>query len=410
MRILLLSAYDAQSHKYWREGLVAQFSEHHWTQLVLPGRHFSWRIRGNSMQWALGERATLDQHYNLIVATSMVDLSALKGMVPNLASIPSILYFHENQFDYPPSRANQKNNLGPKIVTLYSAIAADQLVFNSHYNRQSFVTGVTQMLSQLPEKMPVNVAQLLEEKSIVLPVPLNSLKAVEPSKAFDSLWPKRAGEHFPLRLVWPARWEYDKGPKQLQNILRQLVTRGVKFELCVLGQQFRQKPAEFEQIATEFSSHIVQFGYAKSRHQYLSWLAGADMVLSTALHEFQGLSVLEAVQLGCLPILPNRLVYPELFAAHYLYTSNLEQPLKESADAAILIQKLGGAMEQGNPVATFVEHLTWSLMKAKYEKLFNSVCHISMVKWRHSVNQQITESNSHDPCQKENARRFRRNL
>ncbi|HIG36677.1 MAG TPA: DUF3524 domain-containing protein [Oceanospirillaceae bacterium] len=374
MRILLLSAYDAQSHKYWREGLVAQFPGHDWTQLVLPGRHFSWRIRGNSMQWALGERPTLDQHYDLIVATSMVDLSALKGMVPNLATIPSILYFHENQFEYPPSRANQKNHLGPKIVTLYGAIAADKLIFNSHYNQQSFITGVTQMLSQLPDRMPVNVAQLLEEKSIILPVPLNSLKALKPPKAFESLWPKRAGDHTPLRLVWAARWEYDKGPKQLQNLLRQLVTRGVKFELCILGQQFRQQPVEFEQIATEFSSHIVQFGYAESRHHYLSWLAGADMVLSTALHEFQGLSVLEAVQLGCIPILPNRLVYPELFGLDYLYTSNVEEPLKESVAAACLIQKLGRAMQQGNQVASSVGHLTWPVMKPKYESLFSSVC------------------------------------
>ena len=98
MRILLLSAYDAQSHKYWRQGLVAQFPEHDWTQLVLPGRYFSWRIRGNSMQWALGERATLDQPYDLVIATSMVDLASLKGFVPNLATIPSMLYFNENQF------------------------------------------------------------------------------------------------------------------------------------------------------------------------------------------------------------------------------------------------------------------------------------------------------------------------
>ena len=89
MRILLLSAYDAQSHKYWREGMVAQFPEYDWTQLALPGHHFSWRIRSNSLQWALSERATLDQPYDLIIATSMVDFASLKGFVPNLANIPS---------------------------------------------------------------------------------------------------------------------------------------------------------------------------------------------------------------------------------------------------------------------------------------------------------------------------------
>jgi len=367
----MLSAYDAQSHKYWREGLVAQFPQHHWTQLVLPGHHFSWRIRGNSMQWALGERECLDQSYDLVVATSMVDLASLKGMVPNLGAIPSILYFHENQFQYPPSQAHQQRHLDPKMVTLYGALAADKLVFNSHYNQQSFIAGVDRLLSRLPDKMPLNVAQLLEKKSTVLAVALNSLGT---TTSYEPIWPARSDHHTPLRLVWAARWEYDKGPKQLQNLLRQLVTRGVRFDLCVLGQQFRQQPVEFEQISTEFSSHIVQFGYAESRHHYLSWLAGADMVLSTALHEFQGISVLEAVQLGCTPILPNRLVYPELFGLDYLYASNLEEPLKESASAAMLIQKLGRAMQQGNQVPTSVQHLTWPMMKPKYESLFTSVC------------------------------------
>ncbi len=377
MRILLLSAYDAQSHKYWREGLVAQFPEHHWTQLVLPGHHFSWRIRGNSMQWALGERDYLERHYDLLIATSMVDLASLKGMVPNLASIPSILYFHENQFLYPHSQAHQHRHLDPKMVTLYGALAADTLVFNSRYNQQSFITGVDRLLRRLPERMPLNVAQLLEQKSRVLAVALNPL---DKATGYDTVWSTREADHRPVRLVWAARWEYDKGPKQLHNLLTQLVTTGVRFELCVLGQQFRQQPIEFEQIATEFSSHIVQFGYAESRHHYLSWLAGADMVLSTALHEFQGLSVLEAVQLGCIPVLPNRLVYPEFFAADYLYTSNLDAPDKESMAAATLIEKLGRALDQGNSAATSVEHLTWPVMKPKYEKLFNSVCYINMVK------------------------------
>ena len=43
MRILLLSAYDAESHRYWREGLVSRFPEHHWQVLRLPPRYFNWR-------------------------------------------------------------------------------------------------------------------------------------------------------------------------------------------------------------------------------------------------------------------------------------------------------------------------------------------------------------------------------
>ena len=372
MRILLLSAYDAQSHQYWREGLVAQFSKHDWIQLILPGRYFSWRIRGNSMQWALGDRATLDQPYDLIIATSMVDLASLKGFVPNLANIPSILYFHENQFVYPPSQANNKHHLDPKMVTLYGAIAADKLVFNSRYNQQSFIAGVKELLSQLPEKMPVDVAQLLDEKSSVLPVPLKPLDSLNiadaSNQSYQTLWPKREYTS-PLRLVWAARWEYDKGPQQLQLILRELRKRNVDFQLCLLGQQFRKQPIEFEEIKAEFGNNIVQFGYAESRHHYLSWLAEADMVLSTALHEFQGLAVLEAVQLGCIPILPNRLVYPELFNSTYFYKSSINRASLEASSAADLIQHHAKLIDKGISVVPVIKNLEWPAMATAYKKL-----------------------------------------
>ncbi len=103
MKILLLSAYDALSHQYWRKGLVRAFPEYDWTVLTLPPRYFSWRLRGNSLTWAYSKREVLSAGYDLLICTSMTDLSALKGMVPALANVPVLCYFHENQFAYPAS-------------------------------------------------------------------------------------------------------------------------------------------------------------------------------------------------------------------------------------------------------------------------------------------------------------------
>ena len=75
MRVLLLSACDAHSHRRWREGLVAAFPEWEWTVLTLPPHCFSWRIRGNSLSWAFGERTLLEQPCDLLVTTRMTDLS-----------------------------------------------------------------------------------------------------------------------------------------------------------------------------------------------------------------------------------------------------------------------------------------------------------------------------------------------
>ena len=49
-----------------------------------------------------------------------------------------------------------------------------------------------------------------------------------------------------------------------------------------------------------------------------------DVVLSTALHDFQGLAVLEACAAGCTPLLPDRLVYPEIFTDTFLYRNEAE--------------------------------------------------------------------------------------
>lgn len=127
-RILLLSAYDAGSHQRWREQLVASQPDFDWEVLALPPRFFRWRIRGNALTWL--QEPALKAHYDLLVVTSMVDLASLKGFHPHLAGTPTILYMHENQFAYPDS-GRQHSSAEPKIVNLYSAVAADKVLFNS---------------------------------------------------------------------------------------------------------------------------------------------------------------------------------------------------------------------------------------------------------------------------------------
>lgn len=355
-RILLLSAYDAQSHQYWHKGLVETFPEYDWTVLTLPARYFAWRVRGNSLSWAAEQKTLLNQPYDAVICTSMTDLSALRGMVPKLARIPTLVYFHENQFAYPQSR-HQAPSVEPQVLNLYTAFCADKVLFNSNYNRETFTDGARKLLQKLPDHAPLSVIEHIKDKSGVLPVPLKPVTT--PQIGTEQPWPKNTKEI--IKIVWAARWEYDKGPKTLLEILRTLKAAQQDFALCLLGQHFRHSPPEFNDIQNEFAAEIVHAGFEESTARYQAWLNAADFVLSTAEHEFQGIAVLEAVQRDCIPVVPNTLVYPELFEQHFCYD--------KAEEAVELMQQHW----QNNTPAPSIRHLEWQHLKEDYRDAIESL-------------------------------------
>ena len=368
MKVLLLSAYAAQSHVYWQRGLQQMFPGWDWTCLALPPRYFSWRVRGNPLVWSLGERETLQRGWDLVIATSMVDLATLRGLVPSLAAIPTLLYFHENQFDYPQDR-QQHSLLEAQMVSLYSALAADRIAFNSAYNRDTFIAGCAELLARLPDKVPSGIPEVLQEKSTLLPVPLLSQPGVSPC------WPGVAGDiaDRPLRILWSARFEHDKGGEGLYAILGQLEASDTDYELAVTGQQFRNSPAVFARIEIEFKHRLVQFGYLESTAEYASLQAAADFVLSTATHEFQGLAMLQAVQAGCVPVAPDRLAYRELYDHRYRYLSSPGSPEKEANSAVKLIVELAAQLRSGALAAPDVSRFSLKRSKPAYRAEIQSL-------------------------------------
>ncbi len=371
MRVLLLSAYAAQSHRQWQEALRAMLPDWHWSELNLPPRHFSWRVRGNPLVWSQSQRAELLADYDLLVATSMVDLATLRGLVPALANLPTALYFHENQFAYPAGQ-HKHGLLEAQMVSLYAALAADRLLFNSAYNRDSFLEGLSALLARLPDQVPDGICEQLLDKAEVLSVPLPVATQV-PSASLK--WPGKGGAYpqRPLRLLWSARFEHDKGGEGLLRVLEQLALDGLDFELALTGQQFRQSPPVFAEIARRFAPQLVQYGYVESPLAYAALRREADLVLSTALHEFQGLAVLQAVADGCLPVVPDRLAYREIYPASLRYCSSPEQPEREARAAADLVGELAASLSHGGHPGVDVQHYGQAALGPRYRSLFESL-------------------------------------
>jgi len=360
MKILLLSAYDAYSHRYWREHLCRQFADATWAVLTLPPRHFNWRIRGNSVLWASQSRDVLEDHYDLVVATSMVDFATLRGLVPSLSQVPSILYFHENQLDYPVSQAQrQRWSIEPAMVQITSAMAADQLCFNSEHNRKTFLNGIETLFKKLPDKPLPNLADTFLSKSKVVSVPIH-----------DAMFEAQQGTDSAGEILWNHRWEYDKGPERLLACLRALPKeRALTFH--IVGQSFRRQPEVFTDIKALLTERLWlgTWGYVESQDDYLALLDRSSMVVSTALHDFQGLSILEAVARSCIPVVPDRLAYQEIFPSANRYEAN-DNVEKEARNMADLILTL---LDQPDVSAPDVSGFSWRELRPHYQALFESV-------------------------------------
>lgn len=352
MRILLLSAYDAGSHARWHRGLVGHLDGHDWTVLTLPPRHFHWRSRGNALTWAFAERAQLEAGYDVLVAASTVDLSTLRGLVPALTAIPTLVYFHENQFAY-PSR-DPRNDVHQQVLNLYTALSADRVAFNSPYNRDSFLAGVAGFLRRMPDHVPPGVVDHLMERARIVPVPLED-------RCFDRS-DERRSHRGPLQIVWNHRWEHDKAPERFFSAMAEAAGRGADFRLHVVGQRFRKAPAVFDEARARLSARIDTWGFVADRAAYESLLRRGDVVISTALHEFQGLSVLEACAAGCAPLVPDRLAYRDFIPDSGRYPSFPDDPDAERAALVERVVALSGreieavAREAGEAV----EALRWS--------------------------------------------------
>lgn len=306
-KLLILSPYDGFSHGFWREGLAGYLAgEFDVTQSTLPPRFFSWRQRGNSLTFA--QKPELQQSFDLLVATSMTDLSSLRGLNRHLSRVPAIVYFHENQFAYPGD--NTEGLVERQLTSIYTALSADRVFFNSDFNRSSFLAGATELLGRMPDGVPSGIVNSIEAMSSIVPVALD----IDPVKSLGSSGTR-------LKIAWNHRWEHDKGPGRLKDIVTELIRRQVGFELSLFGQQFSRRPAEFDETLEmlRVSGNAGEVGFVKNRSEYLAALSTHDFVLSTADQEFQGLAIQEAMASGCIPVVPDALSYPEYVPDEFRY-------------------------------------------------------------------------------------------
>ncbi|MBN2129990.1 MAG: glycosyltransferase, partial [Sedimentisphaerales bacterium] len=170
-------------------------------------------------------------------------------------------------------------------------------------------------------------------------------------------------------ILWAARWEHDKNPETFFEALKLLKQRGVVFRLSVIGERFRDEPEVFDWARRHFANRIDRWGYQPDRADYEAALCEADVFVSTAEHEFFGLSAVEAALAGAYPLLPERLAYPEIFgltedpaAKAFFYTGN-------SADLANKLTECARRLEAGASLGDLTQNLRQHLRRFQWPLL-----------------------------------------
>jgi glycosyltransferase involved in cell wall biosynthesis len=312
-RIIVIEPFYGGSHKQLIDFL--QTLTDNIELVTLPAKKWHWRARTSALHFSQIIPENGKTKRDILFCSSVLNLAELVALRPDLAAIPKkIVYFHENQLVYPVQKVQDRDfQYGYNQVT--TALTADLVLFNSQFNLDSFINNLSSFFKIQPDFRPSieTMKQKISAKAQVLYFPVH-LPAFREQQPDISGFCDRSSSNKPLHIVWPHRWEHDKNPQCLFKCLFQLKEADIKFKISILGETFQDVPEIFQVAKEVLKKEIVHFGRLESKDDYFRVLtAEADVVLSTANHEFFGVAMLEAASAGCLPLVPDRLVYPEIY-------------------------------------------------------------------------------------------------
>ncbi len=376
MNVLALEPWYGGSHRNFLDGLV-EHSRHTYETVTMAARFWKWRMQGGAVTLARKTQDLLDAGFkpDVILAADMVNVPAFLSLTRDrLADVPLVLYFHENQLTYPVPPGVDRD-LTYAYINYLSCLAADRIVFNSEFHYHSMLDALPGLLRVFPDYTHLNTVQAIRDKSSVLHLGVDLL-------AHDAYRHEHESDDSPSQakspiVLWNHRWEYDKDPAAFFRMMNRLDDAGSRFRLILAGEHFEEQPQEFERAFERYADRIIHYGYAEDFHEYSRLLHRADIVVSTARHEFFGVAMMEAIYCGCHPLLPNRLSYPELLPES-LHRPLLHAPClyEDEDDLFRILQRMLAGKDRPLPEDTLRSipaHLDWRVHGQRFDELLEAV-------------------------------------
>jgi len=363
LNFLFLEPFFGGSHREFAKGLIAH-SQHRIDLVTLPARFWKWRMRGAALYF-VNQIPSLEKYAGLIT-TDLMSLSDYKALSKGLWP-PALVYFHENQLTYPLAPGEHMDyQFGFTDIT--TALAADRVLFNSRTQCGAFFSRLSGFLKMMPEYRPKWVVDQIRSKSDVL-YPGCRFRAQEVSAA-DSR------RELPPLIIWNHRWEFDKNPDEFFHALDAVLENGTEFRLALLGETSQTIPKAFIGAQGRYGDRIVHYGYVESREEYIKWLRRGSIVISTAQQENFGISVVEAIRYGCVPLLPARLVYPEIIP-HAFHSRVLYKDTHELVEKLIeLIIQYSGFQALRRKLSAAMGKFAWENLIDRYDEELDKLAHL----------------------------------
>ena len=359
MKILFIEPYHGGSHKNFLDDLTHHLplvDEGVKCEIVsLPPRHWRWRI--TCSHYALAEEVNgrfANSPPEAIIANSIMDTAAFRGLLaPSLRQVPLITFFHENQMVYPinkdaPNRKELeklRDYIYP-VTHLNQILASDGLIFNSHFNLRSLFEGVEKFLKKMPDAVPLNQVLTAKKEARVLGLGCQVKEGDDMAKP----WEER-----PCRILWNHRWEYDKNPEEFIDLFKWLKEEQLNLEVDLLGAGNQGQDLNvFDSLKRDFPQAVKAYGGINDRAEYFKRLRLSRLLPVTSYHDFFGLSVLDAITNGVIPLLPDRLAYPELIPKS-LHPKLLYSGAEELKVKALLLLAQGLSPEESRTLMEWVK-------------------------------------------------------
>jgi glycosyltransferase involved in cell wall biosynthesis len=341
VEVLLVEPWYGGSHRAWVDAYVSA-TAHHVRPVVHEDRFWRWRLRGAAVTLAAAIEADIQMHgpVDVVLVSGMVDLAQLLGLLRgSLAGVPVALYLHENQVVYPHADAVDAD---AAWRTWTSMLAADAVWINSAYHLDVLGEGLRQLLPAAPDRGHGHLLEPLLQTVEIVPVGVR----------FGSQPIERAENPIPV-VLWNHRWDSDKNPDVFVRAIQRISAAGTDLRVVLAGEDSWEGDVRRSDARARLGDLVLASGPFDAS-DYHGWLRRSDVVVSVADHEYWGVSVVEAIQAGCVPVLPDAHSYPEIVPEQY-HAAALYEPGGFGRRLATVLGDLRSARLSVNGLAEAME-------------------------------------------------------